>query len=185
MREMHPDVKEILLDEQKIAAIVKNMGQQISEDYKGKNLLLVSVLKGSLMFMADLMREITVPCAIDFLSVSSYGSGTTTTGEVRILKDLDASLDGKDVLVVEDILDSGVTLSYLLKNLSARSPASIRLCTFLDKPERRRVDIKADYIGTSVPDEFIVGYGLDYAERYRNLPYVGVLKPCIYTHEKE
>lgn len=185
MREMHPDVKEILLDEQKIAAIVKNMGQQISEDYKGKNLLLVSVLKGSLMFMADLMREITVPCAIDFLSVSSYGSGTTTTGEVRILKDLDASLDGKDVLVVEDILDSGVTLSYLLKNLSARNPASIRLCTFLDKPERRRVDIKADYIGTSVPDEFIVGYGLDYAERYRNLPYVGVLKPCIYTHEKE
>ena len=183
MRTMHPDVQEILFDEEKIADIVRNMGRQISEDYKGKNLLLVSVLKGSLIFMADLMREITVPCAIDFLSVSSYGAGTTTTGEVRILKDLDASLDGKDVLVVEDILDSGVTLSYLLKNLSARNPASIRLCTFLDKPERRRVDIKADYIGASVPDQFIVGYGLDYAEFYRNLPYVGVLKPSVYEKE--
>lgn len=183
MREMHPDVDKILLDEEKIAEIVKNMGRRISEDYKGKNLLLVSVLKGSLIFMADLMRAITVPCAIDFLSVSSYGSGTSTSGEVRILKDLDASLDGKDVLVVEDILDSGVTLSYLLKNLSARNPASIRLCTFLDKPERRRVDVKAEYIGASVPDEFIVGYGLDYAERYRNLPYVGVLKPSVYTKE--
>ncbi len=185
MRAMHPDVQEILFDEEKIAEIVRNMGRQISEDYKGKNLLLVSVLKGSLVFMADLMREITVPCAIDFLSVSSYGSGTTTSGEVRILKDLDASLDGKDVLVVEDILDSGVTLSYLLKNLSARNPASIRLCTFLDKPERRRVNIKADYIGASVPDRFIVGYGLDYAELYRNLPYVGVLKPCVYSHKEE
>ena len=183
MRALHPDVMEILLDEEKIAEIVENMGRQISEDYKGKNLLLVSVLKGSLVFMADLMRQITVPCAIDFLSVSSYGSGTTTSGEVRILKDLDASLEGKDVLVVEDILDSGVTLSYLLNNLSARNPASIRLCTFLDKPERRRVDIKADYIGASVPDEFIVGYGLDYAEHYRNLPYVGILKPSVYTKE--
>ena len=183
MREMHPDVEKILFNEEQIAEIVKNMGRQISEDYKGKDLLLVSVLKGSLMFMADLMREITVPCAIDFLSVSSYGSGTSTSGEVRILKDLDASLDGKDVLVVEDILDSGVTLSYLLKNLSARNPASIRLCTFFDKPERRRVDVKAHYIGASVPDEFIVGYGLDYAEFYRNLPYVGVLKPSVYTKE--
>lgn len=183
MSALHPDVAEILLDEEKIAEIVKNMGRQISEDYKGKNLLLVSVLKGSLVFMADLMRQIKVPCAIDFLSVSSYGSGTSTSGEVRILKDLDASLDGKDVLVVEDILDSGVTLSYLLNNLTARNPASIRLCTFLDKPERRRVNIKADYVGASVPDKFIVGYGLDYAERYRNLPYVGVLKPSVYTKE--
>ena len=178
---MHNDVKEILFSEEQIAEIVQRIGKQISRDYEGKNLLLVSVLKGSLIFMADLMREITVPCAIDFLSVSSYGSGTSTTGEVRILKDLDASLEGKDVLVVEDILDSGVTLSYLLKNLSARNPASIRLCTFLDKPERRRVEVKADYIGASVPDEFIVGYGLDYAELYRNLPYVGVLKPEVYT----
>lgn len=185
MMTLHPDVEQILFDEEKIAEIVQNMGRQISEDYKGKNLLLISVLKGSLIFMADLMREITVPCAIDFLSVSSYGAGTTTSGEVRILKDLDTTLEGKDVLVVEDILDSGVTLSYLLKNLSARNPNSIRLCTFLDKPERRRVNITADYIGASVPDEFIVGYGLDYAELYRNLPYVGVLKPCVYTHEKE
>lgn len=182
---MYDDLGEILFDEEKIAEIVKNMGQQISKDYEGKNLLLVSVLKGSLIFMADLMRQITVPCSIDFLSVSSYGAGTNTTGEVRILKDLDASLEGKDVLVVEDILDSGVTLSYLLKNLSARNPNSIRLCTFLDKPDRRRIDVHAEYIGASIPDAFIVGYGLDYAEKYRNLPFVAVLKPEVYTHEKE
>ena len=185
MATMHDDISKVLLSEEKIAEIVQNMGKQISKDYEGKNLLMVSVLKGSLLFMADLMREVTVPCEIDFLSVSSYGNGTQTSGEVRILKDLDASLEGKDLLVVEDILDSGVTLSFLLKNLSARNPASIRLCTFFDKPERRRVDIHADYVGASVPDEFIVGYGLDYAEKYRNLPYVGVLKPEIYTSEKE
>ncbi len=185
MTTMHDDISEVLFTQEKIAEIVQNMGKQISEDYKGKNLFMVSVLKGSLPFMADLMRAITVPCEIDFLSVSSYGKGTQTTGEVRILKDLDASLEGKDLLVVEDILDSGVTLSFLLKNLSARNPASIRLCTFLDKPERRRVDVYADYVGASVPDEFIVGYGLDYAEKYRNLPYVGVLKPEIYTSGKE
>ncbi len=182
---MYDDLGEVLFSEEKIAEIVKNMGQQISKDYEGKNLLLVSVLKGSLIFMADLMRHITVPCSIDFLSVSSYGAGTNTTGEVRILKDLDASLEGKDVLVVEDILDSGVTLSYLLKNLSARNPSSIRLCTFLDKPDRRRINVHADYIGASIPDAFIVGYGLDYAEKYRNIPYVAVLKPEVYTHEKE
>ena len=182
MRPIHPDVKEILFDEEKIAEIVRNMGRQISEDYKGKNLLLVSVLKGSLLFMADLMREITIPCAIDFLSVSSYGSGTKTSGEVRILKDLDASLEGKDLLIVEDILDSGVTLSYLLKNLSARKPASIRLCTFLDKPERRRegITVTCDYTGFVIPNEFVVGYGLDFNEHFRNLPYVGVLKPEAY-----
>ncbi len=185
MATIFDDIEETLFTEEQIAAIVKEMGKKISEDYKNKNLLLVSVLKGSLIFMADLMRAITIPCSIDFLSVSSYGSGTSTSGEVRILKDLDASLEGKDLLVVEDILDSGVTLSYLLKNLSARKPASIRLCTFLDKPERRRVDVKADYIGASVPDKFIVGYGLDYAEKYRNVPFVGVLKSEIYSHEKE
>ncbi len=181
MATIFDDIAETLLTEEQIADIVKKMGKQISEDYQDKNLLLVSVLKGSLVFMADLMREITVPCSIDFLSVSSYGNGTSTTGEVRILKDLDASLEGKDLLVVEDILDSGVTLSFLLKNLLARNPASVRLCTFLDKPERRRVDIKADYIGASVPDKFIVGYGLDYAEKYRNIPFVGVLKPEVYN----
>ena len=185
MATIFDDIEETLFTEEEIAAIVQKMGKQISEAYADKNLFLVSVLKGSLMFMADLMREITIPCSIDFLSVSSYGSGTSTSGEVRILKDLDASLEGKDLLVVEDVLDSGVTLSYLLKTLSARNPASIRLCTFLDKPERRRVDIKADYIGASVPDKFIVGYGLDYAEKYRNIPFIGVLKPEVYTHEKE
>lgn len=181
MATIFDDIEETLFTEEQIATIVQEMGKKISEDYEGKNLLLVSVLKGSLVFMADLMRAITVPCSIDFLSVSSYGNGTTTSGEVRILKDLDSTLEGKDLLVVEDILDSGVTLSFLLKTLSARNPASIRLCTFLDKPERRRVDIKADYIGASVPDKFIVGYGLDYAEKYRNVPFVGVLKPEIYS----
>ncbi|MBP3435597.1 MAG: hypoxanthine phosphoribosyltransferase [Clostridia bacterium] len=184
MASMYDDIESVLFTEEQIAEIVQNMGRQISKDYEGKNLVLVSVLKGSLMFMADLMRAITIPCSIDFLSVSSYGSGTVTSGEVRILKDLDGSLEGKDLLVVEDILDSGVTLSFLLKTLSARNPASVRLCTFLDKPERRRVDIHADYVGASVPDAFIVGYGLDYAEKYRNVPYVGVLKPEIYTHEE-
>ena len=180
MSDMRDDIGEILFSEEKIASIVRNMGRQISEDYVGKNLFMVSVLKGSLLFMADLMRAVTIPCSIDFLSVSSSGNGTASSGEVRILKDLDCSLEGKDLLIVEDILDSGVTLSFLLKSLSARNPASIRLCTFLDKPERRRVDIHPDYVGAEVPDKFIVGYGLDYAEKYRNLPYIGVLKPEVY-----
>ena len=180
MSDMKDDIGEVLFSEEKIASIVRNMGRQISEDYVGKNLFMVSVLKGSLVFMADLMRAVTIPCSIDFLSVSSYGNGTASSGEVRILKDLDCSLEGKDLLIVEDILDSGMTLSFLLKTLSARNPASIRLCTFLDKPERRRVDIRPDYVGAEVPDKFIVGYGLDYAEKYRNLPYIGVLKPEVY-----
>ena len=180
MSDMKDDIGEVLFSEEKIASIVRNMGRQISEDYVGKNLFMGSVLKGSLVFMADLMRAVTIPCSIDFLSVSSYGNGTASSGEVRILKDLDCSLEGKDLLIVEDILDSGMTLSFLLKTLSARNPASIRLCTFLDKPERRRVDIRPDYVGAEVPDKFIVGYGLDYAEKYRNLPYIGVLKPEVY-----
>ena len=180
MSDMKDDIGEVLFSEEKIASIVRNMGRQISEDYVGKNLFMVSVLKGSLVFMADLMRAVTIPCSIDFLSVSSYGNGTASSGEGRILKDLDCSLEGKDLLIVEDILDSGMTLSFLLKTLSARNPASIRLCTFLDKPERRRVDIRPDYVGAEVPDKFIVGYGLDYAEKYRNLPYIGVLKPEVY-----
>ena len=180
--DMRNDVAEILYTEDQLAEIVARMGRQISEDYRDKNLFMISVLKGSLIFMADLMRAVTIPCSIDFLSVSSYGAGTTTTGAVRILKDLDDSREGKDLLIVEDILDSGVTLSFLMKNLSARNPRSIRLCTLLDKPERRKVDIHADYVGAQVPDEFIVGYGLDYAEKYRNLPYIGVLKPEIYQN---
>ena len=179
---IHTDIAEILFSEEELAEITARVAEQINRDYAGKNLLLVSVLKGSLVFMADLMRKITLPCAIDFLSVSSYGNGVKSSGEVRILKDLDQSLEGKDILVVEDILDSGNTLSFLLKTLSARNPASIRLCTLLDKPERRQANITADYIGAQVEDKFIVGYGLDYAEKYRNLPYIGVLKPEIYEN---
>lgn len=177
---MHPDISEILYTENELKNAVEAMGRQISRDYEGKNLFLVAVLKGSLVFMADLMRAINIPCSIDFLAVSSYGNGTKTSGEVRLIKDLDCPLENKDLLIVEDILDSGVTLSYLKKTLEARNPRSIRICTLLDKPEHRRADIVADYRGFVIPDAFIVGYGLDYAERYRNLPYVGVLKPSVY-----
>lgn len=177
---MHKDVKEILLSKEEIAAVVARLGRQIAEDYRDKNLLMVSVLKGSVVFMADLMRAIDIPCRIDFLSVSSYGSGTKTSGVVKIQKDLDIDLAGYDLLLVEDILDSGMTLSYIIEMLRTRNPKSIRICTFLDKPDRRIADIKADYAGAEVPDAFVVGYGLDYDERYRNLPYLGVLKPSVY-----
>lgn len=177
---MQDDIKSILYSEEALKKIVNELGTKISEDYREKNLLLVSVLKGSVVFMADLMRAITIPCSIDFMSVSSYGCGTKTSGVVKITKDLDIDLKGYDVLVVEDILDSGLTLSYLLKLLKSRSPKSIRLCTLFDKPGRRTAKIRADYVGTVVPDEFIVGYGLDYAQKYRNLPYVGILKPEVY-----
>ena len=179
---MHDDIEEILFTKEQLADIVARLGKRISDDYKDKNLFMVAALKGAVVFMADLMRAIEVPCAIDFLSVSSYGKGTTTSGEVRVLKDLDSTLEGRDLLVVEDILDSGVTLSFLLKNLSARNPRSIRLCTLLDKPERRRpgITLKPDYVGFTIPNAFVVGYGLDYAEKYRNLPYIGVLKPGVY-----
>lgn len=174
------DIKEVYYSEAQLAAIVERLGRQISEDYKFKNLLLVSVLKGSVVFMADLMRQISVPCAIDFMAVSSYGSGTTNSGVVKIIKDLDVNLEGCDLLIVEDILDSGRTLSYIKSLLLGRNPASIRICTLLDKPERRTVDLQADYVGGTVPDEFVVGYGLDYDEKYRNLPFIGILKPYVY-----
>ncbi len=174
------DVQEVLFSEEKLASIVKEMGKKISEDYRDKNLLLVSVLKGSVVFMADLMRAIEIPCRVDFMSVSSYGAGVKTSGIVKIVKDLDIPLEGFDVLVVEDILDSGMTLSYILELLRSRNPRSIRLCTLLDKPERRTANVTADYVGAAVPDEFIIGYGLDYDEKYRNLPFVGVLKPEVY-----
>ena len=173
---MNNDIKKVLYSEQELSEIVKQLGAQISEDYKDRNLLMVSVLKGSIVFMSDLMRYVTIPCEIDFMAVSSYGNQTTSRGTVRILKDLDRDICGYDVLLVEDILDSGKTLNYLMELLYARNPASIRICTLFDKPERREVDIFADYKGLSVPDEFIVGYGLDFAEKYRNLPYIGVLK---------
>lgn len=175
------DIEKVYYSEEKLREIVVRLGKQISEDYKDKNLLLVSVLKGSVIFMADLMREITVPCAIDFMCVSSYKSGTESSGVVKIVKDLDINLEGYDLLIVEDILDSGKTLSSLKKILESRNPKSIRICTLLDKPERRVVDdIFADYSGAKVPDEFVVGYGLDYDEKYRNLPYIGVLKREVY-----
>lgn len=175
------DIEKVLLSEDELKQIVSRIGAQITEDYKGKRLVLVSVLKGSVVFMADLMREIKIPCTIDFMSVSSYGSGTKTSGVVKIIKDLDTDVvDGADLLIVEDILDSGVTLNYLMTVLSARKPNSIKICTLLDKPERRKAPIKADYIGAQIPDAFVVGYGLDYDEKYRNLPFVGALKPAVY-----
>ncbi len=175
------DIERVLISEEELKEIVKRLGAEITRDYKDKNLVLVSVLKGSVVFMADLMREIKVPCSIDFMSVSSYGSGTKTSGVVRIIKDLDTDVvDGADLLIVEDILDSGVTLEYLIKVISARNPKSVKICTLLDKPERRKANVKADYAGARVPDAFVVGYGLDYDEKYRNLPFVGALKPAVY-----
>ncbi len=176
-----PDgIAEILITEEQLREKVAEMGRQISADYKDKNLLMVSVLKGSVVFMADLMRAITVPVRIDFMSVSSYGQGVKTSGEVKIIKDLDRPLVGLDLLIVEDILDSGMTLNYLRETLQNRKPRSMKLATLLDKPERRAVPVTADYRGFEIPDKFVVGYGLDYDERYRNLPYVGVLDPAIY-----
>ena len=178
--EMDQDILKVLITEEELRECVKKLGEQISRDYQGKNLLMVSVLKGSVVFMSDLMRSITIPAQIDFMSVSSYGSGVKTSGVVKIIKDLDQQLEGKDLLIVEDILDSGMTLSYLSQLLRARNPRSIRIATLLDKPERRTADIQADYYGFRVPDAFVVGYGLDYSEKYRNLPYIGVLKPEVY-----
>lgn len=179
---MLDSIEKVYYSEEQLAEIVAGLGKRISEDYKDKNLLLVSVLKGSVVFMADLMRAITVPCEIDFMCVSSYQNGTKSSGVVKIVKDLDINLEGKDVLVVEDILDSGRTLSYLKTIIEGRNPRSIRICTLLDKPERRVVpDLVADYSGAEVPDEFIVGYGLDYGEKFRNLPFIGVLKRDIYS----
>ena len=176
---LEKDIERVLISETEIKEICKRLGRQISEDYSGKNLLLVSVLKGAVVFMADLMREITCDCEIDFMAVSSY-SGTKTTGVVKFKKDLDVDPDGRDILIVEDILDSGVTLSYLKKVLLDRNAASLKVCAFMDKPANRKADITADYVGCVVPDEFVVGYGLDYDEKYRNLPYVGVLSPSVY-----
>ena len=179
---MERDVEKVLISEEEIKEICKRLGEEISRDYKGKNLLLVSVLKGAVVFMADIMRNITCDCEIDFLAVSSY-SGTKTTGVVKFKKDMDVDPDGRDILIVEDILDSGVTLSYLKQVLLQRNAKSIKICTFLDKPANRRADIQADYVGKVVPDEFIIGYGLDYNEKYRNLPYVGILKREVYAGE--
>ncbi|MDO4175153.1 MAG: hypoxanthine phosphoribosyltransferase [Eubacteriales bacterium] len=180
---MTKDIERVLFTEKDIAAKVAELGARISKDYAGKDPVIVSVLKGSFIFMADLVRAITIPCTIDFMSVSSYGSGTSSSGEVRIVKDFDGSVNGRHLILVEDILDSGRTLSYLMQTLKTRGAASISLCTFLDKPERRVVPVEVAYKGFTVPDSFIVGYGLDYDQKYRNLPYVGVLKTSVYGGE--
>ena len=177
---MHQDVEQILYTEDELRQRVKELGCQITADYSGREPLLVSVLRGSYIFMADLTRSINLDVTVDFMAVSSYGAGTVSSGQVEIKKDLSDSIEGKDLILVEDILDSGNTLYYLIDVLKARKPASIRICTLMDKPERRAKPITADYVGFTIPDAFIVGYGLDYAEKYRNLPYVGVLKPSVY-----
>lgn len=179
---MHPDIEQVLFTEEDIAAMVKRMGAEISRDYQGKDLVLIAVLRGAVVFMGDLMRSIDVPLAIDFMAVSSYGDKAKSSGVVRIVKDLDMDIKGRDVLIVEDILDSGLTLKYLMKNLSSRNPASIEVATFLWKDvEGKQAAINPKYVGTHCPDAFVVGYGLDFAERYRNLPYVGILKPEVYS----
>jgi hypoxanthine phosphoribosyltransferase len=168
-------IGEILVQADELQNRIKEMAAEVSRDYKGRDLLLIGVLKGAVFFLADLMRHLDVPCEVDFMAVSSYGSSTDSSGVVRILKDLDAPLEGRNVLIVEDIVDSGLTLQYLMRTLEARNPASIEVCALLTKPERRKVDTPARYVGFEIPDKFAIGYGLDYAERYRNLPYVATL----------
>ena len=177
---LEQDIERVLFTEEELKARVAEIAARIDKDYAGKEPMLISVLRGSFIFMADLARAITLPCTVDFMAVSSYGSGTTSSGQVKITKDLSESIEGRDIIVVEDILDSGNTLSYLFQLLQARHPASVRLCTLLDKPSRRTKPVELHYAGFSIPDYFVVGYGLDYAEKYRNLPYIGVLKPCVY-----
>ena len=173
--ELERAVVEVLVDEQTLRARVEELGEEISRDYAGREPLLIGVLKGAVFFMADLMRELTVPCEIDFMAISSYGASTDSSGVVRILKDLDINIEGRHVLVVEDIIDSGLTLSYLIRNLEAREPATLEVCALLTKPARREVAVPVRYVGFEIPNRFVIGYGLDFGERYRNLPYVGVL----------
>jgi hypoxanthine phosphoribosyltransferase len=181
--ELEAAIGEVLIEEVALQARIAELGEEISSDYAGKDLLLVGVLKGAVFFMADLMRSLTVPCEVDFMAISSYGTETDSSGVVRILKDLDIPLSDRHVLVVEDIIDSGLTLSYLMRNLRAREPASLEVCALLTKPDRREIDVEVRYVGFEIPNRFVVGYGLDYAERYRNLPYIGVLKPSAYGAE--
>jgi hypoxanthine phosphoribosyltransferase len=169
-------IGEILVQADELQHRIKQMAAEVSRDYKGRDLLLIGVLKGAVFFLSDLMRELDIPCEVDFMAVASYGSSTDSSGVVRILKDLDAPLEGRNVLIVEDIVDSGLTLQYLMRTLQARGPASIEVCALLTKPERRKVDAPARYVGFEIPDKFAIGYGLDYAERYRNLPYVATLR---------
>jgi len=178
---MHDDVGEVLISHQQIRERTRELGRQITEDYRGKDPLLICILKGGLMFLADLMREIDLPLEIDFIAVSSYGDSTESSGVVRILMDLERNIQGRHVLIVEDIIDTGRTLTYIIENLRTRGPASVKVCTLLDKPSRRELEIPIDYVGFTIPDKFVIGYGLDYGEIYRNLPFVGVLKPELYS----
>ncbi len=179
---MHQDVAKVLLDQETIQGKVRELGARLSADYAGKTPVLICILKGAFIFTADLMRTISIPARVDFMAISSYGNKTRTSGVVQILKDLDSSIEGEHVVVVEDIIDSGLTINYLLENLSSRRPASLRTCVLLDKPSRRVLPYTPDYVGFTVPDEFVVGYGLDYAGLYRHLPYIGVLKPDVYEN---
>jgi hypoxanthine phosphoribosyltransferase len=175
MAELTRGVSKILIEEDAVAARVAELGVEISNDYADKDLLLVGVLKGAVFFMADLMRKLTIPCEVDFMAISSYGASTDSSGVVRILKDLDINIEGRDVLVVEDIIDSGLTLSYLMRNLESREPATLEVCALLTKPDRREMEVPVRYVGFEIPNRFVIGYGLDFGERYRNLPYVAVL----------
>lgn len=181
---LHKDIEKVLFTPEEIQERVKILARQISKDFAGKNLILVSILKGSVVFLSDLLRLIEVPCSIDFMSVSSYGSSSESSGVVRVMMDLRENPQGKDILLVEDILDTGLTMKYLMNNLKTRKPRSIQICAFLDKHENRKVDIEADYVGFKIPNHFVVGYGLDYDERYRNLPYIGILKKSVYSDSK-
>ena len=173
--ELESVVGEVLVDPEVLSARVAELGAEISADYQGRDLLLIGVLKGAVFFMADLMRKLTIPCEVDFMAISSYGASTDSSGVVRILKDLDINIEGRHVLVVEDIIDSGLTLSYLMRNLESREPATLEVCALLTKPDRREIDVPVRYVGFEIPNRFVIGYGLDFAERYRNLPYVAVL----------
>ena len=179
---MEQDLQEVLLTEEQIEAKVRELGQQISKDYEHLNPLIIGVLKGASLFMADLVKRISVPCELDFMAISSYGKSTKSSGVVKIVKDLDHSVEDRHILVVEDIIDTGLTLRYLLDLFRRRNAASVKVVTLLDKPGGRKVELVPDYIGFRIPDAFVVGYGLDYAERYRNLPYIGILRPEIYKH---
>src|SRR5204863_837235 len=181
--ELDRAVSEVLIDGEQLQRRIAELGAEVSADYAGRDLLLVGVLKGAVFFMSDLMRNLTIPCEIDFMAITSYGDSTDSSGVVRILKDLDINIDGREVLVVEDIIDSGLTLSYLMRNLEAREPASLEVCALMTKPERREIDVPVRYVGFEIPNHFVVGYGLDYAERYRNLRYVGVLDPGVVERE--
>lgn len=177
---LHPDIKEVLYSEEEISAVVKDLGAQLTKEYQGKNPLVIGVLKGAVMFMTDLSRAMDCDLELDFMDVTSYGAGMESSGDVKILKDLDTTVDGRDLLIVEDIIDTGRTLSYLIEIFKYRKAKSIKVVTLMDKKERRVVDLEADYIGINVPNEFVVGYGLDFNEKYRNLPYIGILKTEVY-----